>query len=94
MWDARPGVLTMGEGIYSRRIAIGFHLKPHGSSVGISRPGLKDGSSKDSSVLGAHMCMYYGDSWRKLSGESDSNYNNAAKIAFEMCIPSFLVTEE
>lgn len=94
LWDARPGILTIGEGTETRRIAVGFHLKPHGTNVGESRPGLPDGSSLDSSRLGAHMCMYYGDSWRKQSGESDSEYNDAARVAFEMCAHPFLVIEE
>ena len=82
-WDARPGILTMGDGNNKTSIAVGFHLRPHLSEVGSARSGLPSISrDKGNDPLGGHMCMYYLDSWSSLSGDMKPEYNDAAKTAY------------
>jgi len=65
-WDPRPGVVTVN----GRRIAVGFHLRPHAQFFGradsIPWPlvnASNNSPGKDQEwPMGGHMCMYYGDS--------------------------------
>ena len=72
-WDARPGVLVLGD----RNIAVGFHLRPHGKIQGGATPGLPLRNAPEGDVrpsggwtMGGHMCMYYHDS---VGGTQDCN---------------------
>ena|GEM_PF-6891327 len=87
-FDARSGIIIVGE----RRIAVGFHLRPHASDFSGGKSGLPsdiDTPPQDrnpalsSWPLGGHMCMYYGES---PTGNGDPKYaknmNDAAKEAY------------
>lgn len=68
-WTPRPGVITVG----NRRIAVGFHLRPHGSlQTSNPNPGLfiNDSDTPPGErnprlsewPMGGHMCMHYSNS--------------------------------
>jgi hypothetical protein len=92
-FDPRPGILCL----HKRYIAVGFHLRPHGSIVGYANPGPpliseinvqpRDRVPPLSTwPMGGHMCMYYGDSRSGRSGPNESPakpLNDAARDAFE-----------
>ena len=89
-WIIRPGIIT----VESRRIAVGYHLFPHGSIIGgpgvEPRPGpyiVGDVNTRPADrypplatwPLGGHMCMYYG-----FSTGGTMAANDAAKDAFRI----------
>ena len=84
-WNARPGVLEVD----GRRIAVGFHLFPHGSILGSeigAEPGLPLRAMSDTQAtwtIGGHMCMYYSNS-TSLRGtqEYQNAMNDAARRAY------------
>jgi len=88
-WTPRPGVIEL----HGRRIAVGFHLFPHGSIMG-GNPGwpLSNQSNARPAAgwpLGGHMCLYYSDS-PSGSGHNDwaRQMNDAAREAHRMSTDS------
>ena len=86
-WDPRPGILEVN----GYRIAVGFHLRPHGIYVGgytppapLKNPPEGNGDNGKEPLggwtLGAHMCMYYGDN----KNRSAPKYNDVVDKALEM----------
>jgi len=90
-WDPRPGMITVG----GRRIAVGFHLFPHGSIMTGANPGSPLRSDSNTSPgqrnpplatwpVGGHMCMYYSNSTGGGAADWTQRMNNAARAAHGM----------
>ena len=84
-WTGRPGIIA----IEGRRIAVGFHLSPHGSIIGGAQPGWPLSNQSDDAPtgnnqwpLGGHMCMYYGDSTGGGNQNRVNQTNDAARDAY------------
>ena len=82
-WNARPGIITIG----GRRVAVGFHLFPHGSILGGAQPGwplrqMPDTPPAGGWPIGGHMCMYYGDSTGGGGADWTRQMNDAARDAY------------
>ena len=79
-WSTPPGVVTLD----GRRIAVGFHLVPHGSIIGGVEPGPPLRNVPNHKIdgawpVGGHMCMYYSNSSGGTSG-----MNEAAREAYRI----------
>ena len=87
-WAGRSGILELNDGQHVRRIAVGYHFRPHALIQGSAAPGwpLRDAPEANGVngkapaggwTMGGHMCMYYHDS----AGGTQS-CNTAAENAY------------
>ncbi|MDQ2087860.1 hypothetical protein RBH29_15620, partial [Herbivorax sp. ANBcel31] len=78
-WSARPGYINIDD----RRIAVGFHLRPHAMNFveGNDLPNESNTRPAGGWPVGGHMCMFYGSGGGGAAGTMNA-CNDAAELAY------------